>query len=191
MKAEYSYNVLYLCTSTLYSVFILPLNSVCIACAAARFSRSKCTSGLRISEDGRKVEHSKDNRREERAFCELPTHVFKVKIVSNPRRANLYIGFVLATDELLEFWKNSWLIETGAHCLLVGDEWRGGRGLRIAEGSSVSVEKLFEERALVFRVNGEVIHDKVLTGLNAEDFTQLIGSVLLYGKGDVVKIIRD
>ena len=103
----------------------------------------------------------------------------------------MYIGFALLTSELREFWKKSWLIETGGHCRLEHEEWRGERGISIPEGSSVSVEKVFEEKALVFRVNGKVIHDKVLTRLQASDFKQLVGCVLLFWKGDVVKIIRD
>ena len=165
--------------------------------STARFSPSKCTPGISISKNGRRAEYHKDNKdnhTEKWAFCDSPTDVFKVKVSSNRKHSNMFIGFVLSTSELREFWKKSWLIETGGHCLLEQEEWRewrGGRGIPITEGSTVSVEKLFEEKALVFRVNGKVIHEKVLTRLQASDFKQLIGCVFLFFKGDVVKIIWD
>ena len=103
----------------------------------------------------------------------------------------MYIGFALATAKSRNFWKSSWLIETTGHCLLAQEEWIGGRGIYIKEGSFVSVEKLFEENALVFRVNGEVIRGKIFTKLQAAEFKQLIGCVLLFWKGDIVKITWD
>lgn len=122
----------------------------------------------------------------------MPTAVFRVKVLKNAQHYNLYVGFTLHStplDDWQDFDKRSWLISTGRHQLYERGNWGIGKRDDIVEGSEVRVEKVFADRSLTFWVNDQMIHGKVRTNLQADEFAQLIGCVEFYYNGDAVEII--
>ena len=69
--------------------------------------------------------------------------------------------------------------------------WGDGITADIAEGAEIRIEKHSADRSLIFRVNNQVIHEKVLTSLLAAEFSQLVGYVEFGAKGDAVEIISE
>ena len=61
-------------------------------------------------------------------------------------------------------------------------------GHNITEGAVVSIEKHSQEKALTFRLNNQVIMENLNTGLEEEDFQQLVGFVTFFRPGDAVQI---
>ena len=85
----------------------------------------------------------------------------------------------------------SWWIGTYKHCLFLPgksnpeDEKEGD----ISEESIVSVEKHSAQRTLTFYVNDRVIWENIHTGLQENQFNQLVGCIMFWNKGDAIEIL--
>ena len=169
------------------------INSICHY-NVVRFSTSKCTDGILLSLHDSRAEHSGDDGTFQLVLCDTPRDTFTVKVIANPQHYNLYIGFALGDaplDDWENFDKNSWSFSTGRHQLYERGTWGDGITDNIAEGSEIRIDKCSADRLLTFRVNNQVIHEKVLTRLLAEEFSQLVGYVEFGSKGDAVEIISE
>ena len=157
---------------------------------AVRFSPLKLTSGIKLSYNDQRAEHSGEYNCEQIVLCLTPANVFKVKLAV--KRLVICIGFALNNaplDDLQEFKKKSWWIRTiGMECYEKGVSKHNNPGHNIAEGAVVSIEKHSQEKALTFRLNNQVTMENLNTGLEKEDFQQLVGFVTFFRPGDAVQI---
>lgn len=167
------------------------------------FSPAKRTSGLELTNSNRTATHKGSATGWQIAVCEPSQKAtfFTVRIEKNPRHRDLHIGFTLRAEALQDMTRaahNSWQVGTGNQQLYErGLSGPCGRR-RIDEKAVITVEKDRTKCALRFYVNGEELQDKNNrpygwrpTGLQQQDFDELVGCVWLWYIGDEVSIVPE
>lgn len=145
---------------------------------------------MHLSKDRLKAEHWGEDETRQWTLFDSATNFIRVKVVVNPQHFDLCIGFVTydALNGIRNLMQKSWCIATGNHALFARGQVKSSKNFHIKEGSVVFIKKS-AENCLTFKVDNVVVYNDWNTGLDAEEFGELVGCVNFLNNGDKVEII--